>query len=106
MPKQITLQFVTRTLARLKHVTKLGPHALAYALVKNYQARPSQLEHLALFLLETAARMRQLTEGKHRSSIRTGGPHQLDPVVAINQTDWSSSIRTGGRHQSVRAQIG
>jgi hypothetical protein len=29
--------------------------------------------------------------------------HRLEPVVAINQTDWSSSIRTGGRHQSVRA---
>jgi hypothetical protein len=59
---RITLQFVTRTLARLKHTTKLGPEALAYVLVKEYWGRPSQLEHLAQFLSETAGQMKKLID--------------------------------------------
>jgi len=51
MPKPITLRFVTRTLARRKWATNLGPDVLAYALVKAYSGRPSQLEHFARFLL-------------------------------------------------------
>ena len=43
MSKQITLQFVTRTLTRLKHATSLGPNVLSYALVKAYWGKPSQL---------------------------------------------------------------
>jgi hypothetical protein len=54
MTRQITLQFVTRTLA---HSTRLGPNVIAYALVKAYCGRPSQLEYFARFLLETAERM-------------------------------------------------
>jgi hypothetical protein len=42
-----------RTLPRLKHATSLGPQTLAYALVKNYQAKPAQLEHLAQCLTDT-----------------------------------------------------
>jgi hypothetical protein len=64
--KQITLRFAVRTLTRLKRTTKLGPNTPAYALVKAYWGRPSQLEHLARFLSDTAARMRELTDGKHR----------------------------------------
>jgi hypothetical protein len=45
----ITLRFVVRTLARLRHATKLGPQTLAYVLVKNRWGRPSQIEHLARF---------------------------------------------------------
>ena len=66
MPKPITLRFVTRTLARLKHVIHLGPNTLAYALVKNYQAKPSQLEHLAAVSVGHRLAMRELTDGKHR----------------------------------------
>jgi hypothetical protein len=69
MPKPTTLRSITRTLARLKHVTKIepnGPQTLAYVLVKNHWGRPSQLEHLTQFLTDTAARMRELTDGKHR----------------------------------------
>jgi hypothetical protein len=62
MTKQITLQFVTRTLARLKHSTRLGPNVIPYALVKAYCGRPSQLEYLARFLLETAERMKKLMD--------------------------------------------
>jgi hypothetical protein len=65
MTKQITLHSVVRTLTRLRHATKLGPNVLVYCLVKNYAAKPSELEHLARFLLETAERMRELTRGKH-----------------------------------------
>jgi hypothetical protein len=57
MPKPITLRFVTRTLARLKHVTKIEPNGLqtlASVLVTNHWGRPSQLEHLARFLSDTA----------------------------------------------------
>jgi hypothetical protein len=34
MPKPLTLRFVFRTLARLKHATKLGPNDLAYAVTR------------------------------------------------------------------------
>jgi acyl transferase domain-containing protein len=64
---RLTLQFTTRTLARLRHVTKkLEPNTLAYILVKQRAAKPAHLEHLAQYLADTVARMRELTEGKRR----------------------------------------
>jgi SAM-dependent methyltransferase len=44
-----------------------------------------------------------IVSGMRVLDVGRGMGHRLEPVVAINQTDWSSSIRTGGRHQSVRA---
>jgi hypothetical protein len=34
MPKQITLRFVVRTLAGLRHTTKIGANVIAYTLMK------------------------------------------------------------------------